>query len=110
MSQPGGAGDSPTHQHAGGSRRNYLTVTVTPVWLLTPPTVTTSGTAPDNPPGTTALTCITPATTPFTPPANCTFAGTPPIDTETGASGCGRGAASGSPSTPAGEVCPSPVA
>jgi len=50
-------------------RAPYLTATVTPPWLATPPTVNTTGTAPANPTGTTTFTCITPAICPGAPPA-----------------------------------------
>src|ERR1019366_2334597 len=86
------------------------TATVTPPWLATPPTVNTTGAVPDTPAGTTTFTCITPAISPGAPPAYRTTADPPPMATVTAATGCGSGGAAGFPSTPAGKVCPSPVA
>src|ERR1035437_1690996 len=99
-------------------RAPYRTATVTPPWLAPPPTVNTTGTAPAHPTGTTPPTptgtttfpCIPPAICPGAPPAKRTSAVTPPMVTVTAATGCGSGAAARFPSTPPGEVCPSPAA
>ena len=53
--------------------------------------VSTTGTVPETPAGTWTSTRITPATEPAGPPANCTFAGWPPMLTARGCAGCGRG-------------------
>src|SRR5215831_17541662 len=92
------------------ARATYCTKTVTPDWLGTPPTVITTGTWPLTPAGTCTVTAITPATTPVTPPADCTAAVLPPIVTATGSAGRGGTGPATLPSTPAGVVCPSPVA
>src|SRR5579884_3180966 len=83
---------------------------VTPLWLETLPTVTVTGTAlpPGADAGIRALICRTPAS-PGASPIKSIAALTPPIVTETPWTGCGNGAVAGSPSTPLGEVCPSPV-
>jgi hypothetical protein len=56
------------------------------------------------PVGTTAFTCITPATNPDAPPAYCTTAGTPPISTVTGRTGFGAALPANTPSWPGGLV------
>ena len=88
----------------------YRTATVTPPWLATPPASTPRAPSRTTRRGTTTFTCITPAICPGAPPAKRTSAATPPIVTVTGATGCRQRRAPIFPSTPAGEVCPSPVA
>ena len=66
--------------------------------------VTTTAAAPVTPEGTTAFTCITPATTCGAAPAYRTSAATPPMVTVTGNTVCGNGAEAALPSTPGGEV------
>src|ERR1035441_10609337 len=92
-----------------GKGENYFTATVV-CPALAVPTESESGTAlpVGEPAGTFTLTCSTPAEI---SPANCTAPGTPPKVTDTAPSGAGQFAEGGSlPVTPAGEVCPSPVA
>src|ERR1022692_2739789 len=75
------------------------------------PTMMLTGTFPARvPAGTRTSTCITPATAPSTPPAYRTSAGWPSTTACTLSVGLGRGEDPALPSTPAGEVSPSPVA
>src|ERR1035441_9577203 len=85
-------------------------------WTCTPntpgavPTVSCRGTVPVTPAGICRSTCNTPATKPGAAPAYRIWAACPPICAETGASGLGYTELLTPPSTPAGLVCPSPVA
>src|SRR2546426_9513780 len=85
---------------------------VTPAGLEAYPACSAMGTALPGmvPGGTCTVACITPATMLGAPPAYCTNASRPSMNTVTGSTGTGSGADPGLPSTPAGLVAPSPVA
>ena len=66
----------------------YLTETVRPAWLLTPPIEMLKGSSPPlSPGGICAFTCITPETMPGASPKNVTAACWPPIVTLSGSAG-----------------------
>ena len=90
----------------------YFTAIVTPACDAIPPTLTVTGAADPGPTpcGTTAFTCNNPAISPGADPAYCTVAPIPPIVTVTGNTGAVVFDGVTLPVTPAGKVCPSPVA